>query len=448
MLTGDNGILSRAGTAKEKTENAELEEQVRMAVLVALADGKGKMQDANLRRELLNTVGTLTNDDIIGNEVYGWQVKVGTKGCAISSTGEVNEAFWEEVKDANGNVTEIRRIDGTVTGLKIGDEIGYSATEGVANAEKTITSYATTNGALDQVVSLDDYSGTWRLLGVEKGRLNVISSENAGVVSTDSDTVVYASSYLKLKGRAGYQNAEEEINRICSLYGKGTNALGARSITVEDINKITGYNPNAEGIKNPTEEQIASGNKYGKNQLYQYGNKVTYEWDGIDAKPKYTSSVVSGKLSQSHNWSTFKGFSWFDGKAWQKSDYEEGKTGKICELTSNHYSYYPETLTRENTDAKNGISTDSEEWDLLFNHANFGDRTNEYYWLASRCVATYSNYANFYVRFVDSGYVASYSLAYSHGREVRRGMGLRPVVSLKSDIQLEKDGNNVWQFSK
>ena len=246
MLTGDNGILKRAGEAKEKTENAELEEQVRIAVLVALADGKGKMQEENLRKELLNTIGTLTNDNIIGNEVTGWQVKVGAKWCAISSTGEVNEAFWEEVKDANGNVIEIRRIDGTVTGLKIGDEIGYSAKEGVASTERTIISYAITNGALDQTISLDDYSGKWRLLGVEKGRLNVISSKNAGVVATDSDTTstgVYASAYLKLRGRTGYQKAEEEINRICNIYEKGTNALEARSITVEDINKITGYNP-------------------------------------------------------------------------------------------------------------------------------------------------------------------------------------------------------------
>lgn len=78
-----------------------------------------------------------------------------------------------------------------------------------------------------------------------------------------------------------------------------------------------------------TEEEIATGTKFGAGQLYQYGNKVTYERDGT-VKPKYTSNIIgceSGILSQSHNWSTFKGFSSWNGTSFQKSDYT--KSSKI-----------------------------------------------------------------------------------------------------------------------
>ena len=35
----------------------------------------------------------------------------------------------------------------------------------------------------------------------------------------------------------------DEINNISKLYGQGKGANNARSINIEDINKITGYNP-------------------------------------------------------------------------------------------------------------------------------------------------------------------------------------------------------------
>ena len=42
MLTGDNGILQRAGEAKEKTEEAQIIEEARMDILAKIAENKGK----------------------------------------------------------------------------------------------------------------------------------------------------------------------------------------------------------------------------------------------------------------------------------------------------------------------------------------------------------------------------------------------------------------------
>ena len=162
--------------------------------------------------------------------------------------------------------------------LKIGDYVNYSAVAGVDTTDTnntTIKSNGTDNGYGDQVFDLTKYTGDnkWRVLGAKDGKVELISADI--VPSNNSNQMYY------LKGRTGFQNAETELTKIAGLYGHGTHATGARSVNVDDINKITGYNPNAEGIKNPTAEQIASGNKYGKNQLYEYGNKVTYSWNRI-----------------------------------------------------------------------------------------------------------------------------------------------------------------------
>ena len=230
------------------------------------------------------------------------------------------------------------------------------------------------------------------------------------------------------------------------MYGKGKHAVSARSINVEDINKITGYDPEHTGvnINKATDEEIAAGTKYEAGKLWQYGNKVTYEWDETDT-PKYTSSVANGKLTETHNWNRFKGFSWWNGSSFQKSDYT-ATPGKICTLTSDYYYYYPETLTTTNDETKSvGLVNLSVEDEMLFEPTK--DTTKEYYWLASRCVGAGEDYASFYLRSVYKGYVGYGYLALSDGYENLQGIGLRPVVSLEPDIQLKKDDSGVWQFA-
>ena len=52
MLTGDNGILTRAAEAKERVKRAEIEEKIKMAVNSAVVDGEGKITYDNLVKEL------------------------------------------------------------------------------------------------------------------------------------------------------------------------------------------------------------------------------------------------------------------------------------------------------------------------------------------------------------------------------------------------------------
>ena len=57
MLTGENGILTKASTAKEQTTEAEFEEQVKIAVMSAKANTKGKIDKTLLKTELEKITG-------------------------------------------------------------------------------------------------------------------------------------------------------------------------------------------------------------------------------------------------------------------------------------------------------------------------------------------------------------------------------------------------------
>ena len=72
----------------------------------------------------------------------------------------------------------------------------------------------------------------WRILGIgENGGLELISDNPTTATVT-------------LSGETGYLNAEEVLNTACNeLYGKGQYAERARSLNVEDVNKLANYDP-------------------------------------------------------------------------------------------------------------------------------------------------------------------------------------------------------------
>ena len=94
MLTGQNGILNRAGEAKNANGIAQAEELIKVSVMDALTRGTGELTDENLRKALSSNLGTEGKDyEIIGNEKSGWTVtiKENDKDYTISSTGKIGE---------------------------------------------------------------------------------------------------------------------------------------------------------------------------------------------------------------------------------------------------------------------------------------------------------------------------------------------------------------------
>ena len=444
MLSGDNSILSRAGQARDITEEKSIAERVQLAYLGALATGQGEATEEGLTTALNSEFesGKYTLAQDLS------KVTIDGKDYNFDGTVAGGDSGSQWTQDSEGKIVS---SDGKVK-LQIGDYVNYSAVAGVDTTDTnntTIKSNGTDNGYGDQTFDLTKYTGDnkWRVLGIKDGKVELISADI--VPSNNSNEMYY------LKGRTGFQNAETELTNIAGLYGQGTHATGARSVNVDDINKITGYNPNAEGIKNPTAEQIASGNKFGKNKIYEYGNEVTYSWDGTN-KPKYTSTNGASGNLLSHNVTSLsfgnfqKAFSWYDfsTNSWKKSPYTSSASTlspvEITNLTGTDYYYYPETLSTSNdTTVTIGIANNSTKRDMLFNNTD-----SKYYWLASRCVYADSGYVLFGVRFVYDGNVRANRIACSYGKEFSDCSGVRPVVSLASDIQLEPNGTNAWKFKQ
>ena len=373
------------------------------------------------------------------NKGYNFTVTITDSGNSAKVTYE-GEGEPAEVKEwtqnEDGSVT-----DGEIT-LQVGDYINYNPLEGVAEENTTYTSYTTATGYdTDQVFDIQNYvDGGWRwqVFGVENGKLQIISENTIGTTEVDEE---YANSNYYLRGRTGYQNAITELDKISALYGQGEYAEGARSITVEDVNKFTGYNPEV----------------YEEGELWEYGNVIDYFWQGTNY-PYYSSTRagngLSGSLSTSHNNSSYgNSFWWYDFEAeeWKSSPYQSGATTPAEPITESSLEGDNYITTLESNDyyytGSDYISdTSSNLYKMLFDDVQYTGE-NSYYWLASRSVVAASDYAYFYVRYVYDGGVDSDGLAYSYGGEDDACCGVRPLVSLQSNIQLTSAGANTWDIS-
>ena len=403
MLSGENGILGKTAKAKTKTDEAQ----------------KNETRDLQGLEYLLK-----------------------------KNTGE---RCWQYKKDSNGRKTII--TDGTVE-LPIGTYVNYDPTKDADGKEivKTITSNAGSptdtgyykasektvtegNGYGPQEYSNKATTNGWRVLGVDEktGELLIISADP--VKSTDNKE-------FYLRGIAGYTYGESELNKVCSVFGSGYGATGARCINIDDINKITGYNPNNVGKYDP--EQKTTGTKYEKDQPYEYENQTTYAWTETANQVSWSGSNTKSGTGSSSNYATY-GFNWYDiaSKTWKNSMQDTTTPATIATLTSTSYYYYPDSL-KTSSGTGEGLSTTSKEYETLFKNKT-GSKV--YYWLASSYVYTDSYYAFFGMRYVNSdGYVNRSSLYYSNGIVTSSSIGIRPVVSLKSDIQLGEGTNGSYDI--
>lgn len=176
MVLGDNGIITKAKEAVERTARTQESVEIEMN---------------ELARQLESTIGEDTT-------------KVKTLVQAFD--------------------------DGDI---KIGDYVDYKPVAG-----KTYTSVTNENGWADQTYTVDTNT-TWRVLGKENGQILLISGnpikKNMDTSSTndwDKDP------YLYMKGAYIYENGVSELNKICSIYSN--NYGTARSITIEDVNRVCG----------------------------------------------------------------------------------------------------------------------------------------------------------------------------------------------------------------
>ena len=382
-LTGENGILTRASDAKEETGQATAKEKVEVEVLGSY-DNNGNISIEKLNENLENVTG-LTSELPI--EFLPATVEVDGYTVIIRKDGSVVISEWIQTgyEITNGKIT-----------VKVGDYVlNYDELSNGAQSSKI---EVTESGYTDpQNLTTEDLG--WRILGIgENGGLELIS---------DNPT----SAKITLSGETGYLNAEEVLNTTCNeLYGQGQYAAGARSLKVEDINKLANYNPK------------------------------TYSGYGDLWKYRFSTETNSMQSSTSKD----KGKNWSD---WENI-HVSGSVYQIFRMPGS-----TETISAENPKESEEIECTSYSYTISSNIIDvkiadmIAKGKEENYisqWLASCTVFCSSNAASFYVHRVRDGNINYCHLYNSYEYIESPSYTVRPVVTLKSNIQLEGNSEDGW----
>ena len=423
-LTGDNGILGKAKTAKTTNDEEKAKEQIKIAVMGSYGkDGELNYDD------LTKNLGQIGITGLPKEASYPLEVTLDGVSATIEANGEVNFTTSGGYTQTGDTITS---PDGKT--MKVGDYVGYDSTLGANESDLTYTSTAEKTGERsDQEFNASAYKSAgyrWRILGVKNGKIRLISEEFIGPETyTDSSRT-----YYNLKGQKGYINGIEELNKISAIFGHGKGAEGAKSITVEDINGITGYNPETA--------------KYNQGDWDEYGNKVTYT--------RGEGTALSSSATNGETWSgTQSTFNYYD----KTNKTFKALTSGSTEITSTYYYYNPLTLgTDKVVSGTNEDGTVNTVYKMLFGYDKVGSdngfrnftngKCAQNYWLASDHAFADNYYVGWGLRFVYVGSVGNRSdLCNSIGSEFGISYGVRPVVSLKSDISLEwNDTAGEWKI--
>ena len=228
-LVMNTGIIGKAEHGVDKYSEEEIYEQIKLVYSEAQT---AKFTDTNF-----------IIDEYIKNsleKIYG-EGKVNVDGRKIITIHITNnDKNYEYIIKENGDIIKPTQwtdngdetyTKGDVT-LKIGDYINYKAPESLG------------------------YTGGWRVLGFEDGQIKLMSSEK---VCT-----------LTLIGRDGYNTGISQLNSICEKYADGAYSNYARSIKMDDICGLSGYDKTTW-----TESSYPS-----------YGDTITYKVtdDGVQYK--------------------------------------------------------------------------------------------------------------------------------------------------------------------
>ena len=278
--------------------------------------------------------------------------------------------------------------------LKVGDYVSYTPDTSEAYPLPTTVSGYINNQSIEQ-----DRSLLWQILSVNNdGTVDLISSK-------PTNTNVF------FEGALGYNNRVYILNDICDKqYGNKSLDVKARCIKSEDIES----NMNQAGIE--AKEQYSNEDnvvKYGETRKYTINryypilysqengsgiNTTTIKKDGIGLSDSYYSSPTSETSAQAGN---------------------NGIT-----VTQTHYAM---TNSSENINYFD---------DKAFYELIFGTNLDYRYWLATRYANCFSDNASFGGRDIYDGgiggryFINSFNDTYSYGR------CLRPIVTLKADIQI------------
>ncbi len=449
MLSGENGILKRATEAKRNTQIENEKEAVNMAVLEAVTIGNGEITADNLNSSLKSYIGKKT--EFTGNGPWIYEGEQGV--YVINANGKVYRG-WANKYDENGAVDSV--TNGEIT-LNVGDYINYdpgtektyTSPKGTDQLEVSTKYYVTKdddtwtcaeaseyqslldagkiekgNGYGNQTYSTSDASDVkWKVLGADEktGKLLIVAAD---VLKNEDGT----SKLMRFKGITGYLYGVDELNKICNIYGNGKGATGGRSITYDDIAKVIGL------------KKKQNTNQYTYTWTPESINNYAPSYDGGVNFLSYYHVKRDETTKQPGSMGVFNYYNKENGK-WETSTQElKGltETKLIGKVTPDYIGFESVSEVQKNTKGYSVVFKIDSKDEIEQNTTQFNR-----YWLASlHCYADVNgvSYGIYYA--YDSGFIDGYSVYSSYGRVRDPMYGIRPVISLKTDIQLTASTTN------
>ena len=449
-LFGNESVLEKASEAKEEDAHGKVKEQIQLE-LVNYELEKGTGETSKTAVQYLSDKGYFK--EAYSEETESYTIKtekisnVSTGKGASKEAGDVYVVEKESTENNNwllryyktsSDVKDMLTIsvnETVVTGgtsieelakagqLHVGDYVAYTpdteGTFGISTVSLEIdklsnkTYKATTEKTgYDVEQTIEQEKLNWRIFSIDN---------NTGKVELISETPTHRA--LALKGSIGWLNAEEELNNACKVLYSNSKIGEARHLTMEDINKAVGFNPETEVDGYNNEEST---------------EKAIYYPDKDGTEEYNDDNYMLRNL---------------------KHEIYTRPAGKMVD-----YSYYLSDEADETF--KNLMLGDSNNGKWYYETSDGQDDSTPFYshWLASRSVYEDSDGARFDVGYLCSHSGDGYVNSGSNGFLFRGGDSdafgydyfgsLRPIVSLKSGVRVDtEDGlenhstlENAWKI--
>ena len=393
MLSGENGIITQAQQAKDRTRIEAIKEKIQLwETNLNMNNYTETVMEGSLIENLWKE-GLITDDE---------KEKL-TKGESIT-IGEGKA--WEEqisITMTLVDMYELALAEGCIGGstctnptkhLHIGDYVDYK--------NPSTGSYTVETGVLGinytQTFDVSKNQLNWRVLGKDNstGGIKLI----AGSPMKSNDVETNDNPYLYMYGAAAYLNGEDELNAIGALY-KNEFATSARSVNINDIDEVTGVTTENK------RKEVNLGPYYGKKQ---YGDSYSFE-------NQYMPQIRE------------------EGDTWD--DLEETTVSGTVD------AYWYTVNSKVADDAPSVTLENTRAYEMLFNNAEL--YSGKYCWIASRRVNAYSSQAAFGLGFLYLGKNTGvahvngcYGMFSSDWCEVGAYCAVRPVVVLKANVTEDK----------
>ena len=320
-------------------------------------------------------------------------------------TGTVNGTTY--TKEVSVTVNQFKNSILNDINIKIGDSVNY--TYDPAGSYSLSSTYS---GSSDQTIA-QTTGLTWKVLNVDK------ENDTVDIISTNP-----TSSTVYFKNILGYNNGPYLMNEICKAqYSNKTLGVNARSINLLDMEKHL----TSPGITARNAYQYDSSTaKYGTTKTYPSNTKYPSLYANQKGAGPNVSSITPSDITKGND------------------PYEESKP------------IVPKGTTEPTNDSTYGtgrpLTVTQTYYNISINDTNYGTASTVLangtpFWVAARCVDTYSGNAGFGLR-VAGAHTYGCALFVSGGSTDGDDYALRPVVSLPSSLLTGEQTNGAWNLSK